>query len=92
VSCSSTGNCGPGCTYLDKGGNIWLFVISQKSGVWGKAERVPGITALNAGGVPTGAEDSPAGPSISQVSCPSAGNCAAAGTYQNASGSRARSW
>jgi len=83
VSCSSAGNCAAGGTYQDKDGNIWAFLISQKNGVWGKAEPVPGMTALNLGGVATGSENSPAGPTISQISCPSAGNCAVTGTYQN---------
>jgi hypothetical protein len=83
VSCSSAGNCAAGGTYQDQGGDISAFVISEKNGVWSKAEQVPGIAALNRGGVPTGGEDSPAGPAISQVSCASAGNCAVTGTYQN---------
>src|SRR5262249_3696310 len=44
-------------------------------GIWGKAEKVPGLAALNQGGF---AE-------ISSVSCASAGNCAAVGFYSTAS-------
>lgn len=84
VSCASAGNCAAGGTYTDSGGNIWVFLASQKNGVWGKAEQVPGIAALNLGGYPVDSENGPAGPSITQVSCSSAGNCAIVGTYRNA--------
>lgn len=45
------------------------------AGTWGKAEEVPGIEALNHGLS-----------SIDQMSCPSAGNCSAGGTYTDATG------
>jgi hypothetical protein len=45
-------------------------------GTWGKAEELSGIAALNTGGT--------AG--VGSVSCASAGNCSAGGTYQDRSG------
>jgi hypothetical protein len=47
------------------------------AGTWGTAEEVPGIEALNHGGF---AE-------IVSVSCASAGNCSAGGSYSGARGS-----
>jgi hypothetical protein len=46
------------------------------SGAWGTAQRVRGLAALNRGGKA----------SISSVSCVSAGNCSAGGTYTDGSG------
>lgn len=48
----------------------------RTAGGWGRAIEVPGLRALNAGGYAY----------IGSVSCPSAGRCAALGTYKNASG------
>ena len=45
------------------------------TGTWGNAEQVPGTAALNAGGI---AE-------VDSVSCASAGNCSAGGSYADAS-------
>ncbi len=53
-----------------------MFVVSEKNGTWGKAIEVPGSGALNAGGETR----------VLQVSCGSAGNCAAGGDYKDGSG------
>ena len=71
VSCSSAGNCSAGGLYVDHSGNGQAFVVSEKNGIWGHALEVPGSAALNAGGT---AE-------VELMSCRSAGNCSAAGTY-----------
>ena len=73
VSCASAGNCVAGGTYPDGGGdgNGQGFVTVEKNGVWGKATPVPGLAALNQGG--------DAG--VRSVSCSTAGNCAAGGSY-----------
>jgi hypothetical protein len=47
---------------------------AASGGAWGKAEEVPGIAALNKGGAP-----------INSVSCASAGNCSAGGSYYDGS-------
>jgi hypothetical protein len=68
VSCPAAGECAAGGTYTAAGGALG-FVVSQKNGIWGTAEEVPGLAALNIGG----------GAGVSSVSCGSAGNCAAGG-------------
>ena len=74
VSCASAGNCSAGGTYVDSSGRLQAFVVSQTGGTWGTAIEVPGFAALN-----HGAAD------IFSVSCGSAGNCSAAGDYQDGS-------
>ena len=70
VSCASAGNCAAGGIYLDRRG--WQgFVAAERQGRWGQAIKVPGLAALNTGGV--------AG--VGSVSCASRGNCAAGGYY-----------
>ena len=56
--------------YIDGGQNGQGFVAAEKNGRWGKAVEVPGLAALNAGNA-----------HFSSVSCASAGNCAADGSY-----------
>ena len=48
------------------------------AGTWGTAQQVAGLATLNAGG----------NAGINSVSCPSAGNCSAGGTYEDSSGSQ----
>jgi hypothetical protein len=71
VSCASPGNCAAGGSYVDRSGRTEGFVVSQRQGVWGQAIGVPGLGALNTDGQAQ----------VSSVSCASAGNCAAGGTY-----------
>jgi hypothetical protein len=75
VSCPSAGNCTAGGTY-SAGSVQQVFVISERAGHWGKAAELPGLGALNTGG---DAE-------LAGVSCWSAGNCVATGTYEGSSG------
>jgi hypothetical protein len=81
VSCSSPGNCAAGGSYTDRSGQGQAFVVSDKDGWWGTAIEVPGLAALNSGG---NAE-------VSSLSCGSAGNCAAGGSYVTSS-NRARAF
>ncbi len=53
-------------------GNSQGFVVTERGGRWGKAQKVPGLAALNTGQYAQ----------VASVSCPSAGNCAAGGFYQ----------
>jgi cytochrome c551/c552 len=76
VSCSSAGNCGGGGAYATSEVASG-FVVTEKNGVWGKAEQVRGLAALNGG-------DNP--PSVGPVVCPSAGNCVAGGSYSPVAG------
>ena len=73
VSCASAGNCSAGGYYSDSSGHNQAFVVSEVNGTWHRAIEVPGTAALNKGG---GAE-------VNSVSCASAGNCSAGGSYAN---------
>jgi hypothetical protein len=73
VSCSSAGNCAAGGQYTDSSG-AQAFVVSEVNGAWGDPIQIPG-TGL--------------GTSLAQpfsVSCGSAGNCVAGGSYNVAIG------
>ncbi len=74
VSCGSAGNCAAG-GYYTRHGRYQGFVVSEKNGRWGRAIEVPGLGALNAGAFSGG------GAEVNSVSCGSAGNCAAVGSY-----------
>jgi hypothetical protein len=76
VSCATAGNCGAGGYYKDGSGHYQAFVVDETGGSWGSAIEVPGSAALNSGG---NAE-------VQSVSCPTAGNCSAAGYYKDGSG------
>lgn len=70
VSCGAPGDCTAG-GYYDAGRKGEAFVAGQVRGTWGQAEELPGTGALNRAG---DAE-------VTQLSCPSAGHCAAGGDY-----------
>ena len=79
VSCGSAGNCGAVGYYtlrssgpVSANGNFQAFVVNETGGTWGAAQLVPGLAALNKGDGPD---------LLWSVSCVSAGNCAAGGTY-----------
>jgi D-alanine-D-alanine ligase-like ATP-grasp enzyme len=78
VSCGAAGNCGAGGTYVDNHHHVQAFVVSQAHGTWGQAEEVPGTAALNKG------RDALA--AFNSVSCATAGNCSAGGSYTDSSG------
>src|SRR5262249_61132878 len=71
VACPSAGNCGGGGAGLDGAGDVQVFVVGEREGVWGRAIEVPGSAALNKGGAAV----------LLSVSCASAGNCAAGGVF-----------
>jgi len=75
VSCASAGNCAAGGFYADRLGHMQAFVVSETNGTWGTAIEVPGSGALNKDGNAI----------VSSVSCASAGNCAAGGSYRDSS-------
>jgi hypothetical protein len=69
ISCGSPGNCAVVGYYEDTLKQApQPFLLSQVNGVWAKARKVPGLTAL-----------APHGAALSAVSCASAGNCSAGG-------------
>ena len=75
VSCASAGNCSAGGSYSDSSSHEQAFVVSEVNGTWGTAIQVPGTAALNAGG----------SADVDSVSCASAGNCSAGGSYSDSS-------
>jgi hypothetical protein len=75
VSCASAGNCSAGGFYNDGSLHQQAFVVSKVNGSWHTAIEVPGTAALNKGG----------GAAVSSVSCASAGNCSAGGSYEDSS-------
>jgi hypothetical protein len=76
VSCRSAGNCSAGGSYTQITADEQAFVVTETNGTWGTAEEVPGTAALNTGG----------SASTLSVSCASAGNCSAGGSYLDSSG------
>jgi len=68
VSCASVGNCSAGGTF-DIGGYDEAFLVSEKNGHWGNAFSVPGLNKATRESF------------LTSVSCASAGNCAAGGSY-----------
>ena len=76
VSCASAGDCAAGGYYTDGNRNGQAFVVDERNGVWGTAIEVPGLAALEGGGVGVG------GASVKSLSCVSAGNCAAGGRFE----------
>src|SRR6266851_2364461 len=81
VSCASAGNCAAGGFYRDRSRHSQAWVASQVNGRWGTAIEVPGTAALNADGEAH----------VSAVSCGSAGNCMAGGSYKSLHG-RFQAW
>jgi hypothetical protein len=75
VSCASPGNCAAGGYYKNAYGEQ-AFVANEVNGTWRNAMEVPGTETLNADG----------GAAIQSVSCASAGNCSAGGSYEDSSG------
>jgi hypothetical protein len=75
VSCASAGNCTAVGAYSDSSLNTQGLLLNQSSGAWG--------TAVEAS-LPANANASP-GVSLGPVSCASAGNCSAVGTYGDSS-------
>jgi hypothetical protein len=72
VSCPLPGTCGAGGYYAGMSGHQQAFVANEVNGTWRHAQQVPGTATLNAGG----------DASVTSISCPAAGACAAAGTYR----------
>jgi hypothetical protein len=77
VSCGSAGNCVAGGDYLPGttgGGPLQAFVVSETHSTWGQAIKEPGPDPKIPGDL------------IESVSCASAGNCLAGGSYNNGAG------
>jgi hypothetical protein len=79
VWCAPGGLCAAGGSYTDPSTGPEAWVMTQVHGHWQPALEVPGIAALNVGGKFPGSRVG-----VAAVSCASAGNCAAGGTYTSA--------
>ena len=76
VSCGSAGNCSAGGSYQDVTGSIDAFVVNEVRGAWTSAQEVA---------LPASASSAIQNAQVRAVSCSSAGNCSAAGTFQDTS-------
>jgi hypothetical protein len=76
VSCASTGNCTAVGRYRDTSANRLGLLLSETHGTW-----APGVRAT----LPAGADPDPIA-ALDSVSCASAGNCSAVGSYRDTSG------
>gem|GEM_PF-1528863 len=76
VSCATPGNCAAVGNYSTASAQEG-FVVSESNGTWGDAQEVPGLAVATAGGGSS---------SVDSVSCPTAGNCVAVGSYRTAGG------
>jgi hypothetical protein len=74
ISCRSVGNCSAGGLYTDKHDDLQAFVVDEKNGHWHPAQEV--AAKLNVKGHAA----------ITDVSCHSAGNCAAVGYISDVTG------
>lgn len=88
VACSARGDCAASGGYVNEGFNFLVFAAAQHAGKWASAEVIPGDAALVGAGGVAGSNEMDSGPFLGQVSCSSAGNCALAGNYQDASTSQ----
>jgi hypothetical protein len=79
VSCPSAGNCAAAGIYTDGTHHVLPFVVSERNGRWRRAIEVPGFATLGAGAAQEYAD-------VHSVSCASAGNCAAGGSYTDSHG------
>jgi hypothetical protein len=71
VSCASAGNCVAAGFGTDVSGNHVAIVVDETNGIWGTAMAVRGLASLSTGGNGL----------VTSVSCVSAGDCAAVGSY-----------
>jgi len=80
VSCGTAGNCSAGGSYTNSHGAVEALVANEVNGTWQRAIEVPGSGALN-----KGANSSSMGAAVVSVSCTTAGNCSAGGSYNSSS-------
>ena len=77
VSCATAGNCSAVGSYKNAAGGTEAFTMTATDGVWGQP--TPAVFA-------SGVQNASQNDSFTWVSCASAGNCAAVGTFKNATG------
>jgi hypothetical protein len=73
MSCPSPGSCTAAGEYLNPAFKTYPFVVGETNGTWGTARELPGVAALKVN----------LDAFVSSLSCGSAGNCAAAGYYDD---------
>src|SRR5438067_1293390 len=78
LSCPSAGNCSAVGTYADSSGHAQGLLLTETAGTW--AAGVDAVLPANAGSNPD--------VGLNAVSCASAGNCTAVGSYTDTSGFR----
>jgi len=76
ISCTSAGNCVAVGSYLDSYGNGQAMAATETSGTWRQAAEI--TAPSNAGTDPNAV--------LKGISCTSAGNCTAVGTYEDSFG------
>ena len=72
VSCTAPGDCAAAGLYNDAQDARQGFVVDETEGIWGSAQEVPGLGALNTGGAAY----------VTSVSCGAIGDCSAGGYFQ----------
>jgi LPXTG-motif cell wall-anchored protein len=77
VSCASAGNCTAVGTFKTAAGGFEAFTMTSTNGVWGQATQAV---------FPFGRRDFSRDAFFNSVSCASAGNCSAVGSFMNATG------
>ena len=77
VTCVSAGNCVAVGTFKSSSTYFEAFILTSVGGVWGDATPVT---------FPSGVRNAAMSDSLDSVSCTTAGNCSAVGSYKNAAG------
>jgi uncharacterized repeat protein (TIGR01451 family) len=75
VSCASAANCTAAGNYIDSSGNLQGLLLTQTAGTWATGAEAP---------LPANAASNPF-VLLNSVSCASAGNCTAVGSYRDSS-------
>jgi hypothetical protein len=83
VSCASAGNCSGVGWYTDSSGSREGLLLTETAGIW-----AIGVEAVLPANANTTASPGNQGTYLRSVSCASAGNCSAIGTYVDSSGNQ----
>src|SRR5580692_10799286 len=73
LSCPSAGNCSAGGAYSNAAGTVEGLVLSEVKGVWKAPTRL----------IPPAQADADPSLTVNSLSCASAGNCAAVGSFED---------
>ena len=77
VTCTSAGNCTAAGYFLNQSGDFDSFTVTSSNGVWATAVPIQ---------FPANTQNATPYSEIAGLSCASAGNCAAVGTFENLAG------